>query len=211
MNEQTVKKSLKESIIEKMFRKNIINSVCQKDKIYKIIREDLIPFVDTEVLETSADETEDTVRLTFGELGHIDMKFVWEFMRSYDISGDMTVMDAYKFFSNIAHSIDKSIDIMVTHNYNNDGTNVHINTSDCGRIRITILPDKTVNGFINECRNIDKLIACLSRHTEIFSNVDFREQDDGNACLELKFVSEEAMTLMFTEKSSSISKIKNIL
>lgn len=211
MNEQTVKKSLKESIIEKMFRKNIINSVCQKDKIYKIIREDLIPFVDTEVLETSADETEDTVRLTFGELGHIDMKFVWEFMKTFNISGDIAVKDAYKFFSEIAHGTDETIDMLVTHNYNNNGTNVHINTSECGRIHFTVLPDKTVTGYINECRSLEKLATCLSRHTEIFSNVDFREQDDGNACLELKFVSEEAMTLMFTEKSSSISKIKNIL
>ena len=211
MDEQTVKKSLKESIIEKMFCKNIINSVCQKDKIYKIIREDLIPFVDTEVLETNADETEDTVRLTFGELGHIDMKFVWEFMKSYNISGDIAVKDAYKFFSNIAHSIDKSIDIMVTHNYNNDGTNVHINTSECGRIHFTVLPDKTVNGFINECRSLERLATCLRRHEDILSVVDFREGDDGNVCLDLKFVSSETMTVVFAEKSPSISKIKNII
>ena len=211
MNEQTVKKSLKESIIEKMFRKNIINSVCQKDKIYKIIREDLIPFVDTEVLETSADETEDTVRMTFGELGHIDMKFVWEFLRSYDISGDMIVKDAYKFFSDIAHGTDKTIDIVVTHNYKNDGTNVHINTSECGRIHFTVLSDKTVTGYINECRSLEKLATCLRRHEDILSIVDLCEGDDGNVCLDLKFVNGETMTVVFAEKSSSISKIKNIL
>jgi len=211
MDEQTAKKSLKESIIEKMFRKNIINTVCQKNKIYTIIREDMLPFVDTEVLKTSDDEREDTVRMTFGELGHIDMTFVWEFMKSYNITGDIAVKNAYGFFSDIVHRVDNSIDILVTHNYNNDGTNVRINTSDCGRIHFTILPDKSVAGYINECRSLEKLASCLEQHEEIFSNVRFEHCHDGNITLNLTFTTGETMSLLFAEKESTISKIKNII
>ena len=95
MNNQVTKQamSLKEQIIETTLKKNVLNTVSHKSTIFKIIQNDLIPFAKMDIDSTDQTKTEDNVKMTFGELGSVELKFVWEIMHSFDMIGKTTIKE----------------------------------------------------------------------------------------------------------------------
>lgn len=93
--------TLKQQIIETTLKKNVLNTVSHKNNIFKFIRDDLIPFAKIETGVLDQNKTEDDVKMTFGELGSVDMKFVWEIMHSFKLEGTSTIREL-AFFDKLA-------------------------------------------------------------------------------------------------------------
>ena len=198
--------SLKEQIIETTLRKNVINTVSHKSTIFKIIQNDLIPFAKMDIDSIDQTKTEDNVKMTFGELGSVELKFVWEIMHSFDMIGKTTIKKPKTFFDRLSKTLPGSIDLRAFETYNRN-VNVIIDTVYMGCIRMSINQDGNIKGYIRASRDIKR--GCekmLSIKDSPISAAEFKDNR-----LHIVFNSGEELDMNIYESGTPMTKVKNIL
>lgn len=208
MNNQVTKQamSLKEQIIETTLRKNVINTVSRKSTIFKLIQNDLIPFAKIDIDSIDQTKTEDNVKMTFGELGSVEFKFVWEIMHSFDMTGKTTIKEPKIFFDGLSKMLPSSVELGVFESYTGNVT-VTMDTAYMGRIHMTINPDGDIKGHISASRDIkDGFEKMLSIEELPISTAEFEDNR-----LHVVFNNGEELDMNISESGTPITKVKNIL
>ena len=200
--------TLKQQIIETTLKKNVLNTVSHKNNIFKFIQNDLIPFAKIETGVLDQNKTEDDVKMTFGELGSVDMKFVWEIMHSFKLEGSSTIREPKPFFDKLAKMLPGTVETKSFVAYNGNVT-VTFDTVNMGWIRLIVKPDGSVTGQISSCKDLAK--ACEKMRAFEDSPISAAELSFKDKALRIAFTSGEELNMTFNESGVPMTKVKSIL
>ena len=170
--------------LKKTTLRNIINSYAPKNKVYEVISNDLLPFTTLKV--EPIDQTHDNVKVIFGELGGIDLEFVWEQKNTYKLVEDDTSLTE-KTIKKLIERLNKFISTdqydMYVNTLNPDNIIITVNCYAYGISKILIMKTETGTYNLsvtisNSMIELEKIVSGLAEHCmEIFSEVAFKDKD----------------------------------
>lgn len=204
--------------LKKTTLRNIVNSYAPKNKVYEVISNDLLPFTTLKV--EPIDKTHDNVKVIFGELGGIDMEFVWEQKNSYKLVEEDTGLNhktIKKFFERVKEFIttkrNERYDIYMN-TFNPDSIIISVNCYAYGNAKITITKTDTDKYSLtvvisNILIDIEKLVSVLAENCmDIFTEVTMHN----NSIIVNSELFNQPHTLMLKESGTmnGLMKLKEI-
>jgi hypothetical protein len=152
--------------------------------VYEVISNNLLPFTTLKV--EPIDQTHDTVKVIFGELGGIDLEFVWEQKNTYKLVEENTGLTE-KTIKKLIERLNKFISTdqydMYVNTLNPDNIIITVNCYAYGISKILIMKTETGTYNLsvtisNSMIELEKIVSGLAEHCmEIFREIAFKDKD----------------------------------